>query len=208
MLPPVVRAQAVVASVEYRLAPEHRYPAQLDDAVRHLNVARTIVSGFSAGGGLAAAVSLYLRDHGLSSFSHQILLSPMLDHRLLTSSSTMINGDGVWNASESRFAWESYLGDHRPSPRSYAAPGTREDLAGLPQTLITVGTVDGFRDDAVEFARRLSECGTSATLVTAEGGYHGFEVHDPQAPTSLAHLARIDSFLTAALSEYQLSRAE
>lgn len=125
LLPYVRDGLAVVASVEYRLAPEHQYPAPLDDCYAGLvwlfrnaaelaiDPARIVLVGVSAGGGLAAGCALMARDRGVPILSHQILMSPMLDDRLETHSSRMLDREGFWDRHDNLFGWTTLLGERR-----------------------------------------------------------------------------------------------
>src|SRR5262249_29652588 len=123
------------------------------------------IRGASAGGGLAAALALLARDRGALSIAFLLLESPMLDDRQTTPS---IQPDDllVWTREANSFAWGSYLGElvGTPDVPAYAAPARADDLSGLPPTLISVGTADGFYDEDVDFARRLSEAGVPTEL--------------------------------------------
>jgi acetyl esterase/lipase len=178
------RTGALVASVEYRLAPEHPYPAALDDCYAALqwlttredvDQRRIVVVGISAGGGLAAALSLRWRDAGLVDLAGQVLVYPMLDDRTVQrSKATSARG---WPPEDNAFGWRSYLG-REPGDEgvsAYAAPARCEDLSGLPPTWIGVGTADLFHDEAVDYATRLRDAGVPTQLEVVAGGFHGFD---------------------------------
>ena len=193
-----VRAAGCAAvSVDYRLAPEHVYPAATDDcyaalqwiaqAPKALGVAptRIIIAGASAGGCLAAAVALIARDLGGPELCHQFLVIPVLDDRYLTASSTRIADPRVWNVANSRSGWRYYLGPlHGGDVSSYAAPARATNLAGLPPTTIHVEELDGLRDEAVDYATRLTLAGVSTELVVYPGTFHGHYALIPQAEIS------------------------
>lgn len=150
-LPYVVDGDAVVVSVEYRLAPEHPDPAPVEDCyaglvwtAKHatelgIDLERLIIVGGSAGGGLAAGTALLARDRAFPQLSHQILICPMLDDRFTTHSSRMLDGEGVWDREANLFGWTALLGERRGGPdvSPYAAPARAQDLAGLPRTTST-----------------------------------------------------------------------
>ena len=158
---------ALAASVEYRLAPEHPYPAALDDCYAALQwlAARD-----------AAALTLRHRDAGLVGLAGQILIYPMLDDRTVRrSTATAARG---WTPQDNSFGWRSYLG-REPGTGDvspYAAPARRDDLSGLPPTWIGVGTADLFHDECVDYANRLRAAGVPTQLDVVPGGFHGFDV--------------------------------
>lgn len=185
-----------VVSVDYRLAPEHPFPAALEDSYAALqwlaadagdlgmDAARIAIGGGSAGGGLAAALTQMARDRGEIRPVFQLLVYPMLDDR--TVQRTDLNGRSylAWDPPSNRFGWESYLGGHFGSAElpAYAAPARRADLSGLPPAWIGVGSLDLFHVEGVSYARRLQESGTACALHVVEGAFHGFDVNDPRVP--------------------------
>lgn len=213
MLPYVAEGKAVVASIEYRLAPEHPHPAPVQDCYAGLcwvadnadllkiDPGHVIAIGFSGGGNLAAAVALLARDRGFPALSHQILGCPMLDDRLRTHSARMLDREGVWDRDENRWAWTALLGDRRGTAGvgPYAAPARAENLAGLPRTFIDVGSVESFRDEAIDYAQRLSQAGVSVDLHVWGGGFHGFDIGIRQPAVTQASLAVREEFIRRAL---------
>lgn len=212
-LPYVVEGNAVVVSVEYRLAPEHPDPAPVEDCYAGLvwtakNAAeigvdpqRLMIAGGSAGGGLAAGTALLARDRKFPDLSHQVLLCPMLDDRLDTPSSRMLDGEGVWDRNENVFGWTALLGERRGGPdvSPYAAPARATDLTGLPRTYMDCGSADTFRDAVLRHAERLSQAGVAVDLHLWGGGFHGFQVMAPDAAISRAANATLDEFIHRAL---------
>lgn len=178
------RLGAVVAAVDYRLAPEHPYPAALDDCYSALewlaanpevDHGRIVIAGVSAGGGLAAALTLRCVDSGLVDLAGQVLQYPMLDDRTAVKPPSSVLG---WTRHDNAFGWRSYLaadpgGD---AVSDYAAPARRRDLAGLPPTWIGVGTADLFHDEDVDYAARLQAAGVPTQLDVIRGAFHGFDV--------------------------------
>jgi acetyl esterase/lipase len=202
----------VGVSVEYRLAPEHPYPHPLDDCyaglawvhehAAELGIAqgRIGIGGASAGGGLAAALALLARDRGELDVAFQLLIYPMLDDRQLTASSQW--GDPVWPPAANTYGWTAYLGDSKGAADvpAYAAPARATDLAGLPPTLISVGAIDGFCDEDIDYALRLRHAGVPVELHVYPGAPHGFD--GLAATSAIARRANrdIDDWLAARLS--------
>ncbi|MGV9861045.1 alpha/beta hydrolase [Rhodococcus koreensis] len=213
MLDYVAEGKAVVTSIEYRLAPEHPHPAPSDDCYAGLRWAaenaerlnidpdHILTIGFSGGGNLAAAVSLIARDRGFPTLTHQVLGCPMLDDRLQTHSAQMMDREGVWDRNENLWAWTGLLGDRRGTDdvSPYAAPSRAENLAGLPHAFIDVGSVEGFRDEAVDYAMRLSKAGVPVDLHMWGGGFHGFDIGIRQPALSQASIAVRDEFIRRSL---------
>lgn len=212
-LPYVAEGKAVVVSVEYRLAPEHPDPAPVEDCYAGLvwtakNAAeigvdpqRLMIAGGSAGGGLAAGTALLARERAFPALSHQVLVCPMLDDRLDTPSSRMLDGEGAWDRNDNLFGWTALLGERRGGAdvSPYAAPARATDLTGLPRTYIDCGSADTFRDAALRYAERLSQAGVSVDLHIWGGGFHGFDVIAPHAAISRASNATRDEFIRRAL---------
>ena len=188
----------VLVSADYRLAPEHPYPAGVEDCYAGLvwtaehaadlgfDPARLLIAGPSAGGGLAAGTALLARDRGGPRLTHQMLLCPMLDDREITPSSTELDGDAPWDRNANRVGWTALLGERRGAPDVpiYAAPARAGDLTGLPPTFIDVGDVETFRDEDIDYAARLSRAGVPVELHVWPGGVHGFTNSAPDAAIS------------------------
>ncbi|MDF3298802.1 alpha/beta hydrolase [Streptomyces tropicalis] len=198
---------AVVVSVEYRLAPEHPHPAPVEDVhagllwtaehARELggDPDRIVLAGASAGGGLAAALALMLRDRGGPRPAGQMLLCPMLDDRNDTPSAHQMAGVDVWDRAANETGWTALLGDRRGGPdvSPYAAPARAGDLAGLPPAFLDVGSAETFRDEVVDYASRIWQAGGVAELHVWPGGFHGFDGFAPEAALSRsAQAAHLD----------------
>jgi acetyl esterase/lipase len=194
------RFGAVVVSVEYRLAPEHPYPAPLQDCYAglrwvHRNAAelgvdpaRIVVAGGSAGGGLAAGTCLLARDLGEITPSAQILFFPMIDDRDATPSNIEVTWPQFWSRDKNQYGWSSYLAGRAGADDIdiYAAPAraTVEQLRGLPPTSIDVGELDAFRDEDIEYAQKLLQAGVPTELLVTPGAFHASENYNPAAPSS------------------------
>lgn len=196
---------AVVVSVDYRLAPEVRGGVIVDDCYRALtwivdnaaeigiDPSRIVNAGTSAGGGLAAGVTLLARDRAAPAVAAQMLICPMLDHRNATTSSEQYTGTpSVWSGEANAFAWRMVLGD-AADVSAYVSPALAADLSGLPPTYIDAGTAEVFRDEDVAYATRIWAAGGQADLHVWDGGCHGFDALFPGARLSqLARRARHD----------------
>jgi acetyl esterase/lipase len=189
------RLRCLVVSVEYRLAPEHRFPAPLDDCYGALtwlaahavelgvDPNRIAVGGQSAGGGLAAGTALLARDSGGPALCFQVLVYPMLDHRNTTPSSHAIVDTRAWCRSANLIAWDAYLGEV-PEVSPYASPAVAADLAGLPPAYVNVGTFDLFLDENIAYARSLLAAGVPTELHVYPGAFHASPTFVPGAALS------------------------
>jgi acetyl esterase/lipase len=202
----------VVATVDYRLAPETRYPGSLDDCHAALSWvfahagelgvdrSRIGVMGESAGGGLAAALALRTRDEGMLQLAFQHLRYPMIDDRTgVSRDPNPCTGEFVWTRQNNAFAWSALLGEPAGSEHvpAYAAPARAAVLEGLPPAYIAVGALDLFVDEDVEYAQRLMRAGVPTELHVYPGAVHVFDFH-PSA--EIARRARCDSL--AALARF------
>ena len=198
-----------IVTVEYRIAPEARYNESTDDDYAaldwlHSNAERVgidpgriVVLGESAGGTHAALLATNARDRGELPIAFQVLIYPMLDDR--TGSSRAVPdhvGAFGWNAEANRFGWSCFLGQDAGLPEAPAGsvPARVEDLHGLPPTYISVGAVDLFVDECIDYARRLIDAGVQTELFVAPGGFHGFDsiVRDAEVSKRFA-AAKVDA---------------
>lgn len=196
-----VEVNCLLAAVDYRLAPETCHPGPVEDCYAALkwlhdnalalgvDSTRIAVAGESAGAGLAAALALLARDRGEIPIIHQHLIYPMLDDRTNRTNANPLAGEFVWSPESNVFGWSSLLGcpagGDGISP--YAAAARAEDLTGLPSTFISVGALDLFAEEDMEFARRLMRAGVATELHVYPGAYHGFEIAGDAAVTRKAH---------------------
>lgn len=190
---------AVVVSPEYRRAPEHPHPAPVEDcwaalawtvdnaAELGVDPARIVVAGVSAGGGIAAGLSLMARDRGGPALAGTLLRCPMLDDRSITPSSAMLVGELVWDGVSNDTGWDALLGTDRGGEHvsPYASPARAQDLSALPPTYVDVGSADAFRDEDVDHALRLWRAGGDAELHVWPGAFHVFENIAPDAALTL-----------------------
>ncbi|MEU6478202.1 alpha/beta hydrolase [Streptomyces sp. NPDC047017] len=181
-----VRTGAVVVSADYRRAPEHRFPAAAEDAcavtawvAAHAerlgcDPGRLAVAGDSSGGNLAAAVALMARDRGGPPIAAQLLVYPVLDHRMATASYRAYATGFFHTTAHTRWYWEQYLADAGDGAHPYASPGLASDLGGLPPTVLVLPECDPLRDDALAYAERLVAAGAAPRVRVWPGTFHGF----------------------------------
>jgi acetyl esterase len=176
----------IVLSVEYRLAPEHKYPAAVDDAfaatkwvAKHAleiggDPARIAVAGDSAGGNMAAAVCLLARDRKGPIIAAQVLIYPITDY-MPDFESYRRNGRGYFLENDSIvWFWRQYLADEAQAKEFTASPLRAEDLSGLPTALLLVAEFDPLLDEGVAYADRLEKAGVRVERFMAQGQIHGF----------------------------------
>lgn len=187
LLPCITALGAVCVTAEYRLAPEHPQPAQLDDTYAALawmsdhaqelgfNPRKLIVYGGSAGGNLAAGVSLLARDRAGPSILGQVLVYPWLDDSNETLSMRQCADIQPWTRQNAVVACDYAFGKNREHVSGYTVPSHATDLVGLPPAFIDVGTADPFRDESVDFAAALLRCGVAVELHLWPGCWHGFD---------------------------------
>lgn len=185
-LPWMKELDLTLISVEYRLAPEHPDPAPVEDCYAGLewiyknaseigiDASKIIVIGGSAGGGLAAGISLMARDRKGPKIFAQMLIYPMLDDKCDSVSNLQFQEEGTWLMSDGITGWDALLPGRRGKENVsiYAAPARAKDLKGLPPMYIEVGSNEPFRDEDVAFATRLWEQGVSTELHVWPGAWH------------------------------------
>jgi acetyl esterase/lipase len=195
----VKEANCVVVSVDYRLAPEHPYPAPIEDCyaalkwiadnAEPLNIDsnRIGVAGASAGGGLTAALTLLARDRQYPSICFQMPLYPMIDDRNNTPSTNEIKEGFVWNQKTNEAGWKMYLGEIYGTDNIpvYAAPARAEDYSNLPYTYTFVGQLDPFRSETLTYVTKLAQAGVDVEFHLYPRAYHWFEGLNPNANVSI-----------------------
>lgn len=209
------RLDCVIVSAQYRLATVASFPAPMEDnytalkwlhdeaATLGVDRGRIALLGESAGGGLAAMVSIAARDRGQVPIAFQALVYPMLDDRTGTSRpvpSTI--GQIIWTARQNREGWTAMLGrkpDGATAPVG-AVPARVANLKGLPPTFMGVGSIDLFVDEDIMFARRLVNAGVPTELLVVPGAFHGFQMIAPKAAVSQQFTAALEAALARALA--------
>lgn len=197
--------QCVVLVPDYRLAPEHPFPEPLDDVVLSyrwlhdeagalgVDHARLAIRGVSAGGGLAYAAILKLREEPVRPPCLAVLLFPMVDDRTEAHSH---NGVYVWTHDNNVFGWDSYLANvDRTNPPALAVPGRVEDVSGLPPIFLATGAIDLFAGENFDLGRKLIDAGIHLEMHVYPGAYHGFALipcgatraYNQSARKALAH---------------------
>lgn len=186
-------SDAVVVSVDYRLPPETPFPGPQEDNyaalswvfanAKMLNIdpARVVVMGESAGGGLAAALALMVRDRGEFALAGQVLTYPMLDHRTGSAQCPYQNpttGEFIWTRKLNVFGWECLQGSYALDDDriGWFSPSRAYDLSGLPATAILTGSLDLFFDEDVDYTQRLCAAGVPVEMHVYPGAIHGFNI--------------------------------
>ncbi|MEK6239458.1 MAG: alpha/beta hydrolase, partial [Planctomycetales bacterium] len=199
-------AACVVVSVDYRLAPEHRFPAAAEDAyaaacwvvenadVLGVDPEKIAVGGDSAGGNLAAVTALAARDRGGPSLAFQLLLYPVTDCRFDTPSYNQFASGHMLTRDAMRWFWDQYVEHESDRANPVASPLRAEDLRGLPPCHVLTAECDPLRDEGEAYADRLKEANVSVTLKREPGMIHGFLRRDrifPQARQALEELGDV-----------------
>lgn len=184
----IAAQNCVIVAPDYRLSVEKPYPAALDDCyaallwMKHnaeklgIRSNQLMVGGDSAGGGLTAALTLYVRDKGNVNISFQMPLYPMIDDRMITNSSRN-NYAPVWDSDLNYKGWKYYLGDKFETDNvpKYAAAARETDYSNLPPTCTFIGSLEVFRDETITYIEQLKEAGVETYFREFPGCYHGFD---------------------------------
>lgn len=184
-------AGAQIVSLDYRLAPEHPFPAGLDDTTDALaalargaldaDPAALAVAGHSSGGNLAAAVARRARDGGTVALRHQTLLCPVLDHDLSRPSYGAFTADLPLTAADMAWYWDLYLPDENARDHPDASPLRVPDAVGLPPATIIVAAIDPLHDEALAYAEKLSAAGVPVELLVEPGVPHLYLTFPPMS---------------------------
>lgn len=216
---PICRAVAnevecVVVSVEYRLAPEHKFPAAVEDSytatrwvsenadVLHVDPDRLAIGGDSAGGNLAAVVALMARDRGEPDIGYQVLVYPATSHGIEMDSYEE-NAEGYFlETKDMHWFWNHYLRDDIDQENLYASPLKANDLSGLPPATVITANFDPLRDEGERYAKRLKEAGVPVELRQFDGMIHGFftMVVEPDLSTAREAISLVSGDLQTVFS--------
>jgi acetyl esterase len=179
-------ARCITVSVDYRLAPENKFPAAAEDCYAatqwvaangkefNANPAHLALGGDSAGGNLAAAVSLMARDRGQLHLCYQLLMYPAFDPSISSRSQTEFAQGYLLTRADMQWFWSQYLRDERDRVNPYASPMMAKDLTGLPAAMVITAQYDPLRDEGEAYATRLEEAGVKVLSMRYEGVTHGF----------------------------------
>jgi acetyl esterase/lipase len=213
-IPQIRESNAVVVTVEYRLAPENPHPIPVEDchagllwtaahaAELGVDPGRLLLAGGSAGGGLAAGVALMNRDRHGPELCGQLLMCPMLDDRDSTVSTLQYADAGLWTRSTNVVGWTALLGEAKGGDdvHEYAAPARATDLADLPPAYIDCGSAEVFRDEDVAYAQAIWAVGGQAELHVWAGGFHAFDGFVPDAAVSRVAVATRQAWINKTLA--------
>lgn len=207
-----------VVSVEYRLASDAAFPADIDDVYHglsyllknadkfNIDADKVIIMGESAGGGLAARLGLKVRDKGEFKLKGQVLIYPMLDYRTGSEQSLYHSpntGEFVWTPELNQLGWTMLKGDQTipESEMPYYSAATAKDLTGLPRTYMMVGDLDLFANEDIEYANRLVQAGVKTDFQLFSGVYHAFELFNPESPQTKEYKASRTEAIKRMLTE-------
>jgi acetyl esterase len=205
-------ARCVVVSVNYRLAPEHKFPAGPEDCYAATNwvshnaeslgsdADHIAVGGDSAGGNLAAVVSLMARDRGGPRIRHQMLIYPVTDSAMDTPSQKEFTQDGyILSKLDMEWFWGHYLANRNDGENPYASPIRARDLRGLPPAHIITAEFDPLRDEGEAYAEALKKAGNRVKLRRYAGVVHGFVSLAPLIDQGRTAISELTDELKASL---------
>lgn len=200
------RREVIIVAPDYRLSQKDPFPAGFNDSydvllwmrdnAKELNIDpnNIIIAGHSAGGGMAAAVTLKARDTKDVKPAFQMPIYPMLDHRMTTPSSKML-GSAMWDADINAIAWKRYLRNIKGDVPAYASPSLNQDYSNFPPTISFVGDLEPFYDENVAYIEALKSASVPVKFKVFKGGYHGFEVGSPKSNMGMeANKFQLDAF--------------
>jgi acetyl esterase len=202
---------AIVVSVDYRLAPEHRYPAAVEDAysatiwaAEHAaslggDPARLAVAGDSAGGNLATVTALLCVERGTPELKFQLLIYPVTDHDFDTPSYRESNAECLLTRQHMMWFWDQYVPDRELRDHPHASPLRADDLTGLPPAHVLTAGMDPLRDEGRKYAERLREAGVPTSTQHCDGLFHGFAGGAELLPVAGAAMSEVHAVLRAAL---------
>jgi acetyl esterase len=205
-------ARCVVMSVDYRLAPEHKYPAAAEDAyaatiwirehaaVLDVDPRRVAVAGDSAGGNLAAATALMTRDRGQPPLAAQVLIYPIADGDFETPSYQEFADGYMLTRGAMKWFFRQYLSGEHEAQEPYVCPAQAANLRGLPPALVITAEYDPLRDEAEAYARRLQAAGVPSQLTRYDGMVHGFLRRLNMFDAARVALSEVSSFLSVAFN--------
>lgn len=198
-----------VIFADYRLAPKHAFPVGVEDCYAVLEWVlknaealdidknKIAVGGDSAGGALAAAVSLMARDRKNPCICFQMLIYPVTDARQTTQSIKNYTDTPMWNSKLNKKMWKLYLKDGMHNHRDYASPMEAASLENLPDTYVEVSEFDCLRDEGINFAEALEKSGVHVDLYKTTGTVHGFDMEEKSAIVRQSIMRRIDALKKA-----------
>jgi acetyl esterase/lipase len=203
----------VIASVEYRRAPENPFSAAIEDCYAALkwlasntgelgiDKSRIAIGGGSAGGGLAASLALLARDRAETNITFQLLIYPMIDDKNVTQASAIVPDTIPWSRESNLLGWQAYLGSNfgKKTVSPYAAAFRAKDLTGLPPAYIAVGELDLFLKEDITYAQRLINANVPTELHIYLGACHGFYNTAPNAKISKRFVTDMNDALKRAL---------
>ncbi|RRO19868.1 alpha/beta hydrolase [Saccharopolyspora rhizosphaerae] len=202
---------AVVISVDYRLAPEHRYPAAVEDAysatvwaAAHAeelggDASRLAVAGDSAGGNLATVTALQCQERGTPDLAFQLLLYPVTDHDFSTPSYVDSGPDCLLTKQDMMWFWDEYAPDLEVRDHPHASPLRADDLTGLPPAHVLTSGRDPLRSEGQRYAERLAEAGVPTSTQHCQGLFHGFAPDAERMPVAAAAMREVYAVVRAAL---------